>query len=78
MLECCEDPHRHHAAVFEKYSDRKYKRAALFVQTELVKGFALPPSNAYRLSLPALDEVAAHMPFEVPNECGPAAVQANA
>ncbi|KAL2075148.1 hypothetical protein VTL71DRAFT_90 [Oculimacula yallundae] len=42
MLECCENPLKHHAAVFEKYSDRRYKRASQFVQAEMVKGFRLP------------------------------------
>jgi G2/mitotic-specific cyclin 3/4 len=63
IMECCEAPTKHHAAVFEKYSDRRYKRASLFVQGEMSKGFILP-SNASRPSLPSLEDVAAHMPFE--------------
>lgn len=42
MLECCEDPHRHHQAIFEKYSDRRFKRASLYVEAEIQRGFALP------------------------------------
>ncbi|KAJ5782555.1 hypothetical protein N7457_004329 [Penicillium paradoxum] len=42
MMECCENPRRHHAAIFEKYSDRRFKRAALFVEAELATDFALP------------------------------------
>jgi G2/mitotic-specific cyclin 3/4 len=42
LLECCHAPRRHHAAVFEKYCDKRYKYAAEFVQTELDKGFTLP------------------------------------
>ncbi|KAF9881964.1 g2 mitotic-specific cyclin cdc13 [Colletotrichum karsti] len=42
ILECCHSPHKHHLAVFEKYSDKRYKRAAEYVQTELKKGFTLP------------------------------------
>nr|XP_036583053.1 g2 mitotic-specific cyclin cdc13 [Colletotrichum truncatum]KAF6791949.1 g2 mitotic-specific cyclin cdc13 [Colletotrichum truncatum] len=42
ILECCSSPRKHHLAVFEKYSDKRYKRAAEYVQTELSKGFSLP------------------------------------
>ncbi|KAF2140692.1 uncharacterized protein K452DRAFT_273437 [Aplosporella prunicola CBS 121167] len=42
ILECSEQPQKHHAAVYDKYSDKRYKRASLFVETELHKGFQLP------------------------------------
>ncbi|OQD90625.1 hypothetical protein PENANT_c001G06803 [Penicillium antarcticum] len=42
MLDCCENPRRHHAAIFEKYSDRRFKRASVFVEAELAHEFALP------------------------------------
>ncbi|CAD0081868.1 unnamed protein product [Aureobasidium vineae] len=42
MVECCETPDVHHNAVFVKYQDRRFKRASLFVQTEMKKGFKLP------------------------------------
>ncbi|KAF2772961.1 hypothetical protein EJ03DRAFT_241676, partial [Teratosphaeria nubilosa] len=42
MLECCEDPRKHHAAVFEKYTDKRYKRASTFVAGEMQRGFSLP------------------------------------
>lgn len=42
MIECCDDPQKHHAAVYEKYTDRRFKRASLFVQGEMKKGFKLP------------------------------------
>ncbi|KAJ5200503.1 hypothetical protein N7491_008691 [Penicillium cf. griseofulvum] len=46
LMECCENPRRHHAAIFEKYSDRRFKRAAMFVEAELATDFALPePSD---------------------------------
>jgi G2/mitotic-specific cyclin 3/4 len=65
ILECCENPFKHHAAVFEKYSDRRYKRAALFVRDEIDRGFTLPSlSSQPRLSLPALEDVAVIAPFE--------------
>ncbi|KAF2102731.1 hypothetical protein NA57DRAFT_32881 [Rhizodiscina lignyota] len=42
ILECCEEPRKHHAAVYDKYSDKRYKRASLYVETEVQKGFRLP------------------------------------
>ena len=39
MVECCENPQRHHNAIYEKYSDKRFKRAALFVENEMAKGF---------------------------------------
>ena len=42
MVECCETPDVHHAAVYNKYTDRRFKRASLFVQNEIKKGFKLP------------------------------------
>lgn len=39
ILECCETPQSHHSAVFEKYSDKRFKRASLFVESEMKKGF---------------------------------------
>ncbi|RVX75147.1 hypothetical protein B0A52_01424 [Exophiala mesophila] len=46
LLECCEDPRKHHTAVFEKYQDKRYKRAAAFVETEMQRGFQLPDAGA--------------------------------
>ncbi|KAJ5800237.1 uncharacterized protein N7518_002305 [Penicillium psychrosexuale] len=46
MMECCENPRRHHAAIFEKYSDRRFKHASIFVETGLASDFVLPePSD---------------------------------
>ncbi|KAK6429886.1 B-type cyclin, partial [Oleoguttula sp. CCFEE 5521] len=42
ILECCEDPRKHHLAVFEKYVDKRYKKASTFVETEMGKNFQLP------------------------------------
>ena len=42
MLECCDNPQKHHAAVYEKYTDKRYKRASIFVENEINKGFELP------------------------------------
>ena len=52
ILECCETPLKHHAAVYEKYMDSRYKRASLFVEGELQRGFQLPP-------LPSLSSLSA-------------------
>lgn len=64
MLECCESPHKHHQAVFDKYSDRRYKRASVFVQTEMSRGFKLPALFSARPSLPSVEDIAAQLPFE--------------
>jgi hypothetical protein len=46
MMDCCENPRRHHAAIFEKYADRRFKRASVFVESELATDFVLPdPSD---------------------------------
>ncbi|KAK3070226.1 B-type cyclin [Teratosphaeriaceae sp. CCFEE 6253] len=42
VLECCEEPQKHHSAVFDKYMDKRYKRASTFVAAEIQKGFELP------------------------------------
>ncbi|KAF1945877.1 hypothetical protein EJ02DRAFT_441427 [Clathrospora elynae] len=42
ILECCDNPQKHHAAVYEKYQDKRYKRASIFVEAEVAKGFSLP------------------------------------
>ena len=42
ILECCENPQKHHAAVYDKYADKRYKRASLFVESEISKGLQLP------------------------------------
>lgn len=48
MLECCEDPNRHHHAIFEKYSDRRFKRASLYVEAEIKRGFELSPATSLK------------------------------
>lgn len=66
MLECCEHPQKHHAAVYDKYADRRYKRASKYVEEHLEKGFVLPSIQLppTRLSLPTMEDVHSHMPFE--------------
>lgn len=45
ILECCADPQRHHGAVFEKYMDKRYKRASTYVRGEVLRGFHLEFNN---------------------------------
>jgi len=53
MLECCTNAEKHHGAIFDKYSDRRYKRASQFVKTTIEGNFKLPPSNpAFALHSP--------------------------
>lgn len=42
MVECCEHPTLHHQAVFEKYSEKRFKEASLIVQDAMKAGFTLP------------------------------------
>ncbi|KAF2719763.1 hypothetical protein K431DRAFT_106326 [Polychaeton citri CBS 116435] len=42
LVECCENPKVHHLAVFEKFCDKRYKKAAVFVAGQMAQGFRLP------------------------------------
>ncbi|KAK2882498.1 hypothetical protein FQN49_000297 [Arthroderma sp. PD_2] len=42
ILECCESPQHHHLAIYEKYADRRFKRASVFVENEMHNGYRLP------------------------------------
>lgn len=42
MLECCDKPLDHHAVIYEKYADKRFKEAAVVVQQALTNGFTLP------------------------------------
>lgn len=66
MLECCRNPEKHHAAVFEKYSDRRYKRASQFVKSTIEDKFKLPPSspNFYLPSRAITDGSDGFMPYD--------------
>ena len=48
MVECCEEPQKHHGAVYNKYCDKRYKRASVFVETEMSRGFVLPRPSQTR------------------------------
>ncbi|KAH8891397.1 hypothetical protein GQ53DRAFT_155300 [Thozetella sp. PMI_491] len=45
ILECCQDPVKHHRAVYEKYCGPKFKEAATYVKRELKAGFTLDFHN---------------------------------
>jgi G2/mitotic-specific cyclin 3/4 len=45
MIECCDAPTNHHNAIFEKYSERRFKEASTIVQAALDAGFTVPPYN---------------------------------
>ncbi|KAL7925324.1 cyclin-like protein [Trichoderma austrokoningii] len=42
LIECCENPLKHHAAVYEKYREKRFKEASVQVQHALDAGFTLP------------------------------------
>ncbi|OTA99645.1 hypothetical protein M426DRAFT_67376 [Hypoxylon sp. CI-4A] len=42
LFRCCEKGRKHHDAVFEKYTNRSFKRASLFVEEQIRFGF-IPP-----------------------------------
>ena len=44
-VECCECPRKHHSSVYNKYCDKRFKRASSFVETEMANGFRLPVSH---------------------------------
>lgn len=46
IFECCLTPRKHHAAVFHKYANAKYKRASTFVESEVSRGYILPFPSA--------------------------------
>jgi G2/mitotic-specific cyclin 3/4 len=66
IMECCENPQKHHSAVYEKYSDRRYKRASIFVRGEMEKNFNLPSTQMplTRQSLPSFEDAAEQIPYE--------------
>ncbi|CAM1508419.1 Fc.00g052670.m01.CDS01 [Cosmosporella sp. VM-42] len=46
MIECCEHPHLHHAAVYDKYAEKRFKEVSRIVQDQLDAGFTLPHHSA--------------------------------
>ncbi|KAL9593865.1 MAG: hypothetical protein Q9219_007347 [cf. Caloplaca sp. 3 TL-2023] len=49
IVECCEDPRKHHPDIFDKYTDKRYKRASLFAETEMRRGFQVLDINAHSI-----------------------------
>ncbi|KAK4694227.1 G2/mitotic-specific cyclin 3/4, partial [Lecanoromycetidae sp. Uapishka_2] len=49
MVECCEDARKHHAAIYDKYLDKRYKRASQFAETEMRRGFEVLDVNTSSL-----------------------------
>ncbi|KAI8966156.1 cyclin-like protein [Daldinia sp. FL1419] len=47
MLNCCRIARKHHRVVFEKYATRVFKRASIFVEEQIMKGFRLPFQHGY-------------------------------
>lgn len=47
ILDCCQVPHQHHAAIFDKYDDKRFKYCSEFVQEEIQVGFTLESCSAY-------------------------------
>ena len=75
IFECCQNPRTHHAAVYEKYSDRRFKKASVYVEDEIRKGFALPYLHHQQpqLSLPVsalLDENAVSLALAAAPDLG--------
>ncbi|KIH86949.1 g2 mitotic-specific cyclin [Sporothrix brasiliensis 5110] len=50
ILHCCRHPGTHHAVVYDKYAHVKFKRAAVYVENEIRRGYQLPPLQAYHHS----------------------------
>ncbi|KAI1201149.1 cyclin-like protein [Nemania serpens] len=50
LLDCCRHARKHHSAVFEKYSDKRYRQASTYVEEEIMRGYTLPFEQ--RVSLP--------------------------
>ncbi|KAI0977313.1 hypothetical protein F4678DRAFT_9570 [Xylaria arbuscula] len=42
LLDCCRHARKHHSAVFEKYSDKRYRHASTYVEDEIMRGYTLP------------------------------------
>lgn len=47
MVECCEDARKHHCAIFDKYTDKRYKRASHFAESEMKRGFQIEDVSSH-------------------------------
>ncbi|KAJ3569754.1 hypothetical protein NPX13_g5974 [Xylaria arbuscula] len=50
LLDCCRHARKHHSAIFEKYSDKRYRHASTYVEEEIMRGYTLPFEQ--RVSMP--------------------------
>lgn len=41
LFECCQNPRRHHSAVFDKYATPKYKNSSTYVEERMQSGVTL-------------------------------------
>ncbi|KAJ6108925.1 hypothetical protein N7512_008762 [Penicillium capsulatum] len=42
LMECCQRPLDHHRAIYEKYSDRRFKRVSTLIAAAIKRGFFVP------------------------------------
>lgn len=42
LLDCCRHARKHHSAIFEKYSDKRYRHASTYIEEEIMRGYTLP------------------------------------
>ncbi|PKS05242.1 hypothetical protein jhhlp_008613 [Lomentospora prolificans] len=68
LLDCCQVPLQHHAAIFEKYNDKRFKYCSEFVQDEIKAGFELPSHQP---------TVFSHQLAQYPGSCDGASMVAN-
>ncbi|KAI0444578.1 hypothetical protein F4803DRAFT_511191 [Xylaria telfairii] len=53
LLDCCRHARKHHSAVFEKYSDKRYRHASTYVEEAIiVRGYSLPFERRVPMSIP--------------------------
>ncbi|KAI1761434.1 cyclin-like protein [Hypoxylon sp. FL1150] len=52
LLDCCRIARKHHSAVFDKYSLKQFKRAATYVEGQIMQGYCLPFEQNVRYHLP--------------------------
>ncbi|KAI0865992.1 hypothetical protein F4860DRAFT_203273 [Xylaria cubensis] len=51
LLDCCRHARKHHGAIFDKYSDKRYRHASTYVEEAIiVRGYTLPFEQ--RVSMP--------------------------
>jgi hypothetical protein len=41
LFECCQDPSKHHGAVYDKYASPRYKQSSTFVEGRIASGLTL-------------------------------------